>query len=244
MALRRPDAAVKAAAVNGAERGAALAETALTLSFALVIVLNGFELALLGLNQLHADAAAFVGARVQALSGSSTTATSTTNSALPPTTSLAFATPPGFSQAIATRTSPGLVMIPGMNGSFTVKGQQLEPNPPASTSPIFDFTAPNTSIVNFYPQATVGSGAAPTTHAVTLSQSIDQATTSDVFHKWREHQRCLASIAFPASYSATQTAVSGGTYTVDANTNPWATFPASSAESKIYGWDSGGTATC
>jgi hypothetical protein len=239
MALRRPDAAV-----SRVERGTALAETALVVSFSLVIVLNGFELALIGFNQLHADAAAFVAARVQALSGSSATATSTTNSALPPATSIALSSPSGFSQAIATRTSPGLIMIPGLSGSFTLRGEQLEPLPPAVTSPIFDFSAPNTSIVNYYPQATVGSGAAPSTRAVSLAQAIDAATTADVFHRWRDHQRCLASINFPASYGSTQTAVAGSTYTVDPNTNPWATFPSGSAESQVYGWDGGGTGTC
>jgi hypothetical protein len=230
--------------VSRHERGAALAETALVVSLALVIFFNGLELALLGFNQLHADAAAFVAARYQALSGSATTATTKTNTALPPATALALSTPAGFSQAIATRTSPGLIMVPGMTGSFTLKGQQLEPLPSPSTSPIFDFSAPSTSIVNFYAQGTVGSAAAPTTHAVSLAQTIDQATTSDVFHQWREHQRCLASIAFPATYGATQTSTSGGVYTVNGSTNPWATFPANSAESKVYGWDSGGSGTC
>ena len=110
--------------------------------------------------------------------------------------------------------------------------------------PIYDFSAPSTSIVNYYPQATVDSGSAPSAHSIFLAQTIDQATTSDVFHQWREHQRCLASINFPAAYSSTQTAIVGSTYSVNAGTNPWATFPSGSAESKIYGWDSGGTGTC
>jgi hypothetical protein len=163
---------------------------------------------------------------------------------LPPSTSLALTTPGGFSQAIATRSSPGLLLIPGMSGSFSVRGQQLEPIPTTLTSPPFDFSAPNTSIVNYYAQAVVGSTGAPATRAVSLAQTIDAATTSDVFHKWREHQRCYASIGFPAAYSATQSSVSGSTYVVDSATNPWAAFPASSTEAKIYGWDAGGTATC
>lgn len=227
-----------------AERGTALAETALVVGFALVVVFNAFELALLGFNQLHADGAAFLGARVQALSGSSTTAQSTTNAALPPATTLVFSTPAGFSQAIATRTSPGLLMIPGMSGSFSVRGQGLEPIPTASTSPIYAFAAPNTSLVNYYAQGVADSASTPGTRAIFLSQTIDAATTSDVFHQWREHQRCYASISFPAAYSATQTSSNGTTYTVNARTNPWATFTANSAEANIYALDGGGSCSC
>lgn len=224
--------------MSDGERGTALAETALVVGLALLVALNGFNLALLGFNQLHADAAAFVAARVQALSGSASTATSTTAAAVPPSVSLSLSSPGQQSQAIATGTSPGLVMVPGFGGSIPVRGAQLEATAPTTTSPLFAFSAPNTSIVNAYATSLIDSSGAPSTRAVYLAQTIDAATTSDVFHEWREHQRCYASISFPAQYSQTQSGSSGGSYTVASN-NPWVSFPSGSAEATVHNWDGG-----
>jgi hypothetical protein len=55
--------------MTSSERGAALAETALMVGFAILIIFNGLQLAIMGFMQLHTDAIAFTAARFVAEGG-------------------------------------------------------------------------------------------------------------------------------------------------------------------------------
>lgn len=232
--------------------GSALAETALVVGLALLVLFNALELSLLGFYQMHADAAAFLTARVQSLSDAAT-AQATLVSALPPALPAAptLSTPGGQSQSIASHTWQGLLLLPGMSGSSTVSGEHIEPTASqASVQASFAFDAPPATLPNYYPQSDVNDAIFPfgTAYSIVyIAQNLGTTPGNGFngqFNEWRDHQKCFAAVPFPQQYSATQTSSTPTGYTVDVKTNPWANFPNGSVEDTIYGWDKNPGGTC
>lgn len=238
--------------MNCAQRGSALAETALVVGLALLVLFNALELSVLGFYQMHADAAAFLTARVQSLADA-TTAQSTLSAALPPAfaSAPALSTPGGQSQSIASHNWQGLLMLPGMSGGSVVSGQSIEPTTTqAAVQAGFAFDAPSATLPNYYPQQHTDDAAFPYPSAYNnlyLAQNLGTGTGNGFngqYNEWRDHSKCFASVPFPGSYAQTQTLSSTAGYVVDPKTNPWSNFPNSSAEAVIYGWDKNPGGTC
>lgn len=231
--------------MSRAERGTALAETALVVGMALLVLFNSLQLALLGFYQVHADAAAFLTARVQSLSDS-TTAQSTLASALPPGLSAAptLTMPNGQSLSQARHDWQGLVLVPGAPGSTPVYGDAMEPTTSQSavTTP-FSFSAPAATLPNYFPQQDVDDARIVYPQPYTslyLAQNLGTSNGNGwngAFTEWQDHAQCYAKVNFPNSYAATQTSTTASGYVVDPKTNPWSNFPNNSVEATIYGWD-------
>jgi hypothetical protein len=225
----------------GSQRGTALAETALVVSMALLVIFNGVQLGLLSFYQLNADASAFTAARLEGLTGSASTAQNTSTNTLPPAADSYAITQPtaSLSQAVVTKTGAGLLLLPGAPAGVTVRGEHQEPTAPApGTGFSFAFAVPlaQTFIVNYFAQGATNAAGSGGTHDVYLAQNVDTTTNAQgwngAFAEWSEHQKCFASINFPSQYSATQN-----------NGQPlaqWTSFPNNSAEAAIYSWDANG----
>lgn len=236
-----------------AQRGTALAETAMVVGLALLVIFNAMQLALLGFYQMHADATAFMTARVQALADA-TTAQTTAAAALPPVLGVA----PSLSLSGKTSISQtqqawqGLLMLPGGPGPATVYGAAIEPDASqASVTSPFAFAAPPAALPNYFPQGDVddGSSAYPQSYgSVYLAQNFGTGNGqgwNGAFAEWQSHAQCYSKVNFPQNYSATQSSTTASGYTVDPKTNPWTNFPNKSVEATIYGWDQNPhTGTC
>lgn len=240
------------AAVIGrhAERGSTLAETALVVALSLMVVFNALQIALLGFHQIHADAAAFAVARLQALTGSAVTAENWVTSSLKPTPSAYTASlANGISQATASATTGGILFVTG-SGNVTVNGSFEEVAAPSGSglNPNFSISTPTaqTTIANYFPSGRFNQSGNGTAHSVYLAQHYDPGGNGNAngpFHEWLDHANCYAKINFPGSYASTQSNVTGNNYKVD-NSNPWVNYRSNSAEGTIYGWDDGSSGTC
>jgi hypothetical protein len=217
-------------------RGTALAETALTVSLALLVIFNSLELALLGFYQLHADAAAYFTARYDALSTNSqpdTAAKTALGTTLPPaypSPSVQITEAP-FAQSIVTQSWPGLLLLPGVSGSTTVYGEHIEPIPPISgvnSVNAFTYGVQTAQIQNYWDPQSNRLVAYPTQPNKNLGLALVDTVVGNgsngIFHYFSEHDACyqklinsLPSGGMPAP----------GTYD-----------PANQATEKtIYGWD-------
>jgi len=237
--------------MNSAQRGTALAETALVVGLALMLIFNALELSLLGFYQLHVDAAAFLTARVFSLADA-TTAQSTLASALPPGLAApSLTTQSNGSQSVVQQKWDGL-LLPGFSNSSIVYGEDVEPTASQATvTSSFAFDVPFATLPNYYPQEDVDDPSLQYTPAYTglyIAQNLGSSNGNGwngLFAEWRAHEQCFAKVNFPNSYAATQSSASGSTYYVDPKSNPWANFPSNSVEATIYGWDKNpNTGTC
>lgn len=208
-------------------RAAALPETAIVLSFVLMVMFGAMQIALYGFAQASADGAAFVAANAVA-----------DNSSHDPAI-LGSATFPGVkASAISTKlqgntvvaqastTMPGLPFVPGMPSSLTISGADIEANAPGkSTTANFAFGA--TANLNNYCQAGY-TCALPASHAMHLAQNLDYSGNgkNGVFEEWYCHVNTFGAVAFPS------TRPTPGPAWDSAN-------PASGAEYSIYQWDVG-----
>jgi hypothetical protein len=237
--------------MNRAQRGTALAETALVVGLALLVIFNALELSLLGFYQLHVDAAAFLTARVFSLADA-TTAQSTLASALPPALGgVSLTTQSNGSLSVVQQKWDGL-LLPGFSNSSLVYGEDVEPTASQATvTSSFAFDVPSTTLPNYYPQGDVDDPSLQYTPAYTglyIAQNLGSGNGNGwngQFAEWRAHAQCFAKVNFPNSYAATQSSATGNTYYVDKTSNPWANFPNNSVEDTIYGWDQNPhTGTC
>ena len=208
-------------------RAAALPETAIVLSFVLMVMYGAMQIALYGFAQASADGAAFVAANAVA-----------NNSSKDPAT-LGAATFPGVKPgAISTKlqgntviaqastTMPGLPLVPGMPSSLTISGSDIEANAPGKTTTAnFSFGA--TANLNNYCQAGYAC-AFPATYAMHLAQNLDYSGNgkNGVFEEWYCHVNTYGTVSFPSTRPAR------GPAWDPAN-------PASGAEYTIYQWDNG-----
>jgi len=174
-------------------RGNALPETAIVASLMLLLLFGALNVALLGYNQLQADAAAFVGARTASttsISSPSSVATAAANqiaAIFPHVQSGAVHVTTGGTNAYTTTTSismtsPGLPFLLGRRSSINVLAHAVEPaqssTPPASG---LNFSISSSTLKNYYNPST---WAPDNTHQALLAFHIttycnDQAQTGN-----------------------------------------------------------------
>lgn len=175
------------------QRGTALAETAMVVGLAMMIIFNGIELAMLGFYQLHADATAFAAARYAAAGGDPA---SFPGANFPPAFPPAISFPlTGTAQAVVTKDdAASLVLIPGV-GTAGVQGQHQENVALTTTAgiPRLLISESLQQLVNYYPSGTQ-IGSAPSVHAICLAHSINTSGgngTNGAFKIWGDHSAIL-----------------------------------------------------
>lgn len=223
------------------ERGSVLAETALVVTLALLIVFNALQLGLLGFYQLRADATAYAAARVAAISGSTSGVATTVAGILPgPVATPSITIGTSTTSATVGSTAPGFMLLPGLPATIPVTGQAIEQNGTQSTNFTYNFSVPQTStaIANYYPQGTKNDTSASDAQSynVYLAQALDAQkgywwNNGGIFWEWIQHASCLADIQFPANYASTQQISSsyghsGTTYSASP-LSQWTTFTSS-----------------
>lgn len=219
-------------------RGTALPETALTIGLALLLVLGGAQMALIGYTQISADGAAFVAAHTQAQNPNANGVTQASNVFSAFNTSN-FATPspqPSFVPFSVSKSVGGFSLMPGLASSYSVVGKDMEysPDAPGATPAPFQF-AITASLRNYC----VWSGTSgvcpqglPSSHSVYLAQGIGNGNgngSNGLFSEWRCHQKYYAQLNW-ANMSYPGKDGIAGSKTYDPNTS-------NSTESAIYGWD-------
>ena len=200
-----------------------MAETAVILSFALLLVLGALQIFLLGFGQISSDGAAFVAALA-----------ASTGYANPQ--GLGASIFPGINQVnITTNASggtvvakasigvPGLGALPGLGSLTTEQGADIEPYSSTSQSPQPFTFAVAANLANFCSNGESCSS----NYSMTLAQHLNQFGNgvNGQFEEWGCHARVYASLGFPASLPTP-----GPTWDV---TNP------GSSENTIYAWDTG-----
>lgn len=202
-----------------------MAETAVIVSFALLLVLGALQIFLLGFGQMSTDGASFVAA-----------VAASTGYANPQ--GLGASIFPGIRQAdITTNASggtvvakasigiPGLGALPGLGSLTTEQGADIEPYTGLSQGlgpQPFTF-AVSANLANFCSDGAECSS----DYSMTLAQHLDSTGNgvNGQFEEWGCHARVYASLRFPSSLPTP-----GPTWDV---TNP------ASNEYTIYAWDSG-----
>lgn len=210
---------------TGRQRGAAMAETAVITSFALLVVLGALQIGLLGFAQISTDGAAFI-ASVADSSGYANPQ------------GLAASIFPGVPQANITLTAaggavvgkanvavPSLGALPGISGPTTEQGVDLEPFTTESQGlgpQPFTF-AVDANLANYCINGT----ACTSNHAMELAQYINPAGNgiNGQFTEWDCHRDAYLSLNFPSALPTP-----GPT---------WDATNSSSPEYKIYQWDAG-----
>jgi hypothetical protein len=217
-------------------RGAALPETAITISLALLLVLGAGQMAIIGYTQVSADGAAFIAAHAQSEDPSANGVTYAT-SVFSNFSSSNFAAPtaaPSMVPYTVTKSIAGFAMMPGLASSYSVTGKDVEYRPAGSgaTPAPFEFSIPAEYLKN-YCNPTVACSL-PSNHTIYLAQGVNNGNGNGVngtFSEWQCHQQYYAKVnwpnARPNGYSAIQ-----GDKTLDPYQN-------NSVENNIYSWDSG-----
>lgn len=214
------------------QRGTALAESALVVGLALLIVFNGLQLALFGFYQLHTDAVAFTAARYVSEGG--TQAGYTALNYPPAVTTLSAPAPTGgTAQATATQTLAGLLMLPGAAATVTVQGEDREAVAAAAAgkAPAFSISESNTGLTNFYNGA---SATGQSARAICLAHSIllngNGNGGNGAFKIFQDHANAFAALTqgngFPTSVPATPDPA------WDITNKKFNSY-----EATIYGWD-------
>jgi hypothetical protein len=214
--------------MTSGERGTALAETALMVGFAIMIVFNALQLAVMGIMQLHTDAVAFTAARYVAEGG---TQANYPAANFPPAVTLSVAAPAGqIVTATATASVPGLIMV-GAPSSVTLQGQHQEApwGGTVNAIPAFSISEKNTQLVNAY--SGVQLTGTPSTRPICLAHSINATGNGNgnnaVFATFQAHSSTFSKVNFPSSWSATLDPQWDITNKKAFNTD----------EATIYGWD-------
>jgi hypothetical protein len=222
-------------------RGAALVETALSVSVSLLIVLGAGQMALLGYTQIAADGAAFVASHAAASNPGGNSIT-TAQSVFKQFSTSNFTTPspqPNFDPTLVQKSVAGFSLMPGLASSYSVAGKSIEyqANNAGSGATMYLFDANNSYLLNYC--APPGDSCSfPTTYGITLLASTDINMNGNgnngPFAAWRCHQKIYAKLAQQfTKYSP------GNGYTdiqgsdLDVNKN-------NTDENVVYSWDSGG----
>lgn len=209
------------------QRGAALAETAVIISFTLLLMLGALQIALLGFGQISADGAAFVAsladstgyANPQGLGASIFPGIEQSN--------ISMSTATGAVVGTATMGVPGLGALPGLGSITSEQGDDIEPYTTLSQDQApqpFTF-AVDANLANFC----VDGAQCTSDHPMTLAQHINQSGNgiNGQFTEWDCHQTAFQSLSFPS--------------TLPTPGPTWDITNSSSPEYTIYQWDSGAT---
>jgi len=215
-------------------RGAALVETAISISLVLMLVLGAAQMTLIGYNQISADGAAFIASHTAAADPSASPADVAHGVFNNIAAAQVQATPsPGVVQYSVQKSVPGFSMIPGLAQSYTIGGgdTELAPSPPPSTGPTYAIGF-NSTLYNYCVPNTVCSF--PSTYSMYVAQTFSQAHgngVNGIFQEWGCHGGYFDALlsAFPSTMPA------GGIQSGSA------LDPTSrgTTEYKIYSWDSG-----
>ncbi len=209
-------------------RGSALPETAIVIAVVLLIICGSLQIALYGFGQVSADGAAFVTANSMADGGANGAALgASVFPGIAQANIVADTTQPSIITVKASTNLPGLPFVPGMPGTMTFTGADIEPNAPpdpgAPQSYSFGVTA---NLNNYCPYQ--NNCVWPNTYPMHLASTIDYSGNgkNGAFAEWYCHQGVYGNVSFPASRPTP-----GPTW------NP--ADSRSGAEYTIYSWDSG-----
>lgn len=153
-------------------RGAALVETALSVSLVLMLVLGTAQMALIGYNQISADGAAFIASHTAAADPSASPAAVAHGVFNNVAASSVTASPAaGLVQYSVSKSVPGFSLIPGLSQSYTLGGgdTELAPSPPPATGPSYSIGF-NATLYNYcMPGNECGF---PASHSMYLAQTL------------------------------------------------------------------------
>lgn len=204
-----------------------MAETAVIISFALLLILGTLQIFLLGFGQISTDGAAFLAslaastgyADPQGLSASIFPGVKLVNI----TTNVSNGTVTGN----ASVSVPGLGAMPGLGNLTVEQGGDIEPYTTLSQGlPPQPFTfAVDANLANYC----ANGSSCTSNYPMTLAQHINPTGSgiNGQFQEWDCHRSAYAALAFPASLPTPGPA--------------WDVTNAGSAEHTIYSWDSGTT---
>ena len=206
-----------------------MAEMAVIVSFALLVVLGALQIFLLGFGQMSSDGAAFVAslaastgyANPQGLSASIFPGIKQANISIDTTTST------GVAIGKATTSIPGIGSLPGLAALTTEQGSDIEPYTTISQHvkpEVFSFGV-DANLANYCINGT----SCASTHSMTLAQHLKYIAMgpNGQFEEWYCHQTAYQGLAFPSALPTP-----GPTWDVN---------NAASREYKIYHWDTGTT---
>lgn len=221
---------------NARTRGAAMAETALTVGLSLLLVLGAAQMALLGYTQISADGAAFIAAHTQAQNPSANGITAATG-VFSQFSSSNFSTPspsPSMQPMTVSKSLSGFSLMPGLASTYTVTGKDVEYSPAGGAATPAPFSFANTATLLNYCDPHGNCTLPSTTYTMYLAQGVGNGNgngANGIFSEWRCHQRAYAGLNWGAYPQGGYNAIKGDK-TFDPYTN-------GSTENTIYGWDSG-----
>jgi len=209
------------------QRGAAMAETAVIVSFALLLVLGALQIFLLGFGQISSDGASFLAAI--AASAGYANPQGLGASIFPGIKQVNITTNIGGGTVVgqASIGVPGLGAIPGLGSLTTEQGADIEPYTSLSQGlgpQPFTF-AVTANLANFCSDGVSCSS----NYAMTLAQHINPSGSgvNGQFQEWNCHGIAYAALVFPLILPTP-----GPT---------WDATNAASYEHTIYAWDTGTT---
>lgn len=214
-------------------RGAALVETALSISLVLLLVLGAGQMALIGYNQVSADGAAFIASHTAAADPSASPASIAHKVFNTISTSEIVATPsPGAVAYSVSKSVSGFSLLPGFASSYAIGGGDLElaPSPPPSTGPSYSigFTA------TLYNYCVPGEECSyPSTHSMYLAQTLIPGGNgvNGQFQEWGCHAGYFDALEGDFPSAMPDRPITSGS-ALDMTTP-------GTDEYKIYSWDSG-----
>ncbi|HET7815142.1 MAG TPA: TadE family protein [Candidatus Baltobacteraceae bacterium] len=213
-------------------RGAALVETALSVSLVLMLVLGTAQMALIGYNQISADGAAFIASHTAAADPSASpdaVAHSVFNNI--PASAVTPSPASGMAQYSVSKSIPGFSLIPGLSQQYTIGGgdTELAPSPPPTSGPVYAISF-NATLYNYCMPSAVCSF--PQTYSMYLAQKLLPYGNgvNGEFQEWGCHAGYFDNLAkdFPSSMPLSITSGSA----LDPSS-------AGSDENTVYSWDSG-----
>jgi hypothetical protein len=205
-----------------------MAETALVIGMALLIILGAAQLAILSMTQISADGGAFLAAHMLAANPSASPLP-TVQKVFPNVGSnnlSASNAGPNLEQASVTASAGGFT-LPGVPTSFSITGSDLEIAPTSSSPSAQTYTFGVTAqLLNYCPIN--ASCSFPNVRSIYIAHTLSTGGNgaNGQFSEWFCHSGYLSSISFPASRP-----------TPGPKWDPLST--SSDAEHAIYSWDTG-----
>lgn len=212
-------------------RGAALPETALFMSLALLLVLGAAQLTYVGVSQISADGAAVIGAHAVA-SNPNANAKTIIPSLFPQihAADITTSTPsPNSVQTVISRNVSALTILPGTPSTYAITGADIELQPATANATPAPFSIKiDATLKNYCPVS--GDCELPATYKFYIAQ---QPTTggngkNGQWSEWMCHDGYYGSVGFPSSRPTG--GLAGSAYDPTKN---------GTTENTIYSWDSG-----
>ncbi|MFN2448174.1 MAG: TadE family protein [Candidatus Baltobacteraceae bacterium] len=226
-------------------RGAALVETALSISVALIIVLGAGQMAIIGYTQIAADGAAFVASH-DAASNPGGNSITTAKTVFTQFGDANFSTPspaPKMDPTLVTATVSGFSLLPGLSAAYTVQGKDVEYQAAGAnaTASMYAFSSPGSVLLNYCaPPGTTCTF--PSNYSIGLLGSPDIITNGNgnngPFAQWRCRQKIYSRIGQSFNHYAP---LPGGYSNIQKSNLD--VYTSNSDEAAVYGWDTGSKCT-